>query len=174
MEDVQDLAALSVPPEDSVKSEARRLLLAIVIVLMVTLATLGSITVLGVYVFSRFTTADRYINIVDGTIAVPAGHYHYYWNTVPAGGTSLSITGSFIASGGTTNDIEVLVMNQTSYESWINGYQVSTYFDSGRVSVGNIYAPLPSSGTYYLIYDNSFSTTYGKSVQTNAMLHFRV
>jgi hypothetical protein len=168
------LATYHTSSENPAKSQARRLRLAIVVVLIVIIATLGSIMVMGIYDLSAFTATDRSTIIVNSSIVVPAGQYHYYWTAIPAGETSLSITGSFTVSGGPTNDVEVFVMDQASYESWANGYQVSTYFDSGRVSNGNIDALLPISGTYYLIYSNIFSTTYDKTVQTNAILHFHV
>jgi hypothetical protein len=136
------------------------------------MATLGSIIVLGVYDFSKSTLTDKSYTIVNGSFAVPAGNYYYYEVNIPQGETSLSITGSFIASGGTANDIEVLVMDQAHYGTWISGNQVSTYFDSGRVSNGNIVAALPGSGNYYLIYSNIFSTTYDRTVQTNVVLHY--
>jgi hypothetical protein len=169
------LATYHTSLKHSTRTEARRLLFAIVTILIVITATIGSIIVLGVYDFSKSTlTGQSYTyTIVNGSVAIPAGNYHYYGFDIPHGETSLSITGSFIASGGTANDIEVLVMDQAHYGTWMSGYQVSTYFDSGRVSNGNIYAPLPGSGTYYLIYSNIFSTTYDKTVQTNAMLHYR-
>ena len=161
--------------EHTVKSEARRLLLAIVIVLLVITATLGSIVVLGVYDLSKSILAGNSYTytIVNGSVAVPAGNYYYYRTDIPQGETSLVITGSFIASGGTTNDIEVLVMDQAHYGTWMSGNQVTTFFDSGRVSSGNIDAPLPGIGTYYLIYSNIFSPTYGKTVQSDVVLHYR-
>ncbi len=168
------LATYGTSSENPAKAPARRLLVAIVVVLIVIVGTLGSIIAMGVYDLSAFTVTNRSTTIVNGSIVVPAGHYLYYWATIPAGETSLSITGSFTASGGPANDIEVFVTDQASYESWANGNQVSTYFYSGRVPNGNIDAHLPGSGTYYLVYSNIFSTTYDKTVQTNAILHFHV
>ena len=101
-------------------------------------------------------------NIVNGDISVGAGKYVYYQFSVPS---QASISGEFSASGGSGNDIEILILDETSYINWINGHSVSAYYDSGQMTTGSITASVPA-GKYYLIYSNKFSTLSDKNVKT--------
>ena len=58
------------------------------------------------------------------------------------------------------------VMNSTNFVNWQNGDAFSTYYSSGEATTGNIYAEPPSGGTYFLVFDNTFSTT-SKNVDTD-------
>jgi Ca2+-binding RTX toxin-like protein len=100
--------------------------------------------------------------IVDGVVTVEAGKYVDYNFSVPS---QASISGNFTASGGSGNDIRVLILDETSYINWINGHNVSTYYDSGQITTGSITASVPK-GNYYLVYSNTFSTLSAKNVKT--------
>ena len=66
----------------------------------------------------------------------------------------MSIRGSFTASGGSGNDIRVLIMDSTAFTNWQNGHQVNIYYDSGQQTTGSISTSLPNGpGTYYLVYN---------------------
>src|SRR2546428_64248 len=86
---------------------------------------------------------------------------------------SVIVNGTFTASGGGGNDIEVFVMDQTNYVNWSNGHQANAYYDSGQVTTGTVSAYLPGGGTYYLVYSNAFSSVSSKNVQTTANLYYR-
>ncbi len=100
--------------------------------------------------------------IVDGVITVEAGKYVDYKFSVPS---QASVSGNFTASGGSGNDIRILILDETAYVNWINGHNVSTYYDSGQITIGSITASLPK-GNYYLVYSNTFSTLSAKNVKT--------
>ncbi len=111
------------------------------------------------------------INIVNGIATVNAGKYQYYQITVPPSATNVHIQGTFAASGGSGNDIIVLMMDSTSFTNWQNGHQVSVYYNSGQLTTSSFDVPLPSgAGTYYLVYSNTFSTFTQKNVNTQANL----
>lgn len=100
--------------------------------------------------------------IVDSVITVEAGKYVNYQFSVPS---QASVSGNFTASGGSGNDIRVLILDETSYINWVNGHNVSTYYDSGQITTGKITAKLPK-GNYYLVYSNTFSIASTKNVKT--------
>ncbi len=100
--------------------------------------------------------------IVDGVVTVEPGKYVNYQFSVPSQAT---VSGNFTASGGSGNDIRVLILDETSYINWINGHNVSTYYDSGQMTTGSIAADVPK-GSYYLIYSNTFSIASAKNVKT--------
>jgi hypothetical protein len=50
-------------------------------------------------------------------------------------------------------------MNATEFVNWQNGQVFSTYYSSGEATAGSITADPPIGYTYYLVYDNTFSTT---------------
>lgn len=100
--------------------------------------------------------------IVDSVVTVEAGEYVDYKFSIPS---QASVSGNFTASGGSGNDIRVLILDETSYINWVNGHDVSTYYDSGQMTTGRITASLPK-GNYYLVYSNIFSTLSVKNVRT--------
>ena len=111
-------------------------------------------------------------NVVNGLISVGAGQYEDYQITVPDGASNVQLTGNFQASGGSGNDIIVLVMDQTDFVNWQNGHQASAFYNSGQLTTATISASLPGSGTYYLVYSNAFSTFSSKNVNTQANLAY--
>jgi hypothetical protein len=110
-------------------------------------------------------------SVVNGDISVGAGQYEDYQFTVPDGASNAQLAGNFIASGGSGNDILVLVLDQTDFVNWQNGHSVTTYYNSGQLTTSSISASLPS-GVYYLIYSNTFSTFSSKTVNTDATLTY--
>jgi type II secretory pathway pseudopilin PulG len=164
------------------------LIIVIVLVVIVVVGAVGAIAAISFYNFARSSTSNLRLphtaNIVNGLITVQPRNYTHYSITVPGGATGIAIGGSFSVSGGTGNNIEVLVLDQSNYNNWQNAYQLSviynnwksdyrlrTYYDSGQVTTGTIAASLSISGVYYLVYSNVPSTVT-KNVQTTAYLYY--
>ncbi|TMI43972.1 hypothetical protein E6H23_01990 [Candidatus Bathyarchaeota archaeon] len=155
-------------------------IIIVVVVAVVVAAIIGGILILGfVALNSQSSSSSTHIfpvqhtgNIVNGLITVSSGGYNYYPFTLPSGATSIAVSGSFTASGGSGNDIQVLILDQTNFVNWQNGHQASAYFNSGQEIVGSITTNLPSAGTYYLVYSNTFSTFSSKNVQTTVDLSY--
>ncbi len=111
--------------------------------------------------------------IGTGAITVNAGTYSYFTLTVPAEAANVKLQGHFTASGGSGNDIEAYVLSQDQYTNWQNGHATSTFYNSGKVTAGEIEAALPAgAGTYYLIFDNKFSLLTPKAVQEDMTLAY--
>jgi len=145
----------------------------IVVVVVAVIGGIFAIAVFNIASTSNLTSRlPRSANIVNGLITVQAGGYNYYFFTLPAGSTSISVSGSFTASGGSGNDIQVFVMDDANFINWKNGYQASSYYSSGQLTTGTISANLPSPSTYDLVYSNAFSTVSSKNVQTTVNLYY--
>jgi hypothetical protein len=131
------------------------------------------IIILLVAFWAAWNRPTRYIsNLVNGLLTINAGSYEYYSFTIPSGASDIQVSGSFTASGGSGNDIRIYILDSTSFTNWKNGHSVSTYYNSGQMTTGTISATLPSSGTYYLVYDNTFSLFSQKNVNTWATLSY--
>jgi zinc-ribbon domain len=105
-------------------------------------------------------------NIVNGLVTVNAGTYETYTFTVPSGASNVQVSGSFTASGGSGNDVRIFILAQSDFVNWANGHSSQCYYQSGQTSTGTISASLPTSGTYVLVYDNTFSVFSQKNVNT--------
>ena len=170
------MAPVAPPPTASKpKSNLMRnlgILVVVVVLVIIVLAALASMGG-GAGGSGGILPSQHTTNIVNGLITVSAGSYNYYPVDISAGVTGVSLQGSFTASGGSGNDIDVLIMDSTAFTNWQNGHQVSVYYDSGQETTGTVSANLPSgSGTYYLVYSNTFSTFSSKNVQTTVNLTY--
>jgi hypothetical protein len=106
-------------------------------------------------------------------LAVGANRYSYFKLDVPPGATGVQLQGNFTASGGSGNDVEVYVLPETDFVNWQNRHAAKTYYNSGKVTVGNLNLTLPpDAGSYYLVFDNRFSLLSQKSVRLNATLTY--
>jgi hypothetical protein len=100
---------------------------------------------------------------------VNAVSYTYSRFDAPSGATNVSLQGDFTASGGLGNDIQAYVLSEADFVNWQNRHASSSYYNSGKVTVGKITASLPAgAGTYYLVFDNRFSLLSRKSVRVKA------
>lgn len=109
-------------------------------------------------------------NIVDGTISVPALDDVHYSFSIESEAT---LSGDFTASGGSGNDIQVLLMNQNDYINWKNGHEARVYYNSEKITIGKIDVHL-NPGTYYLVFSNRFGLLLGKKVDAHIKLKIRV
>jgi hypothetical protein len=83
---------------------------------------------------------------------------------------SVEVKGRFEAQGGSGNDIEVFLLDRDGFTNWKNRHQANTWYNSGRVTVANIYAKIPR-GEYYLIFSNMFSLTSNKVVTADVRMN---
>jgi len=145
-------------------------LIVIVVLVIAVLAVIGSMGGASGGGGGGILPSQHTENVVNGLITVGARNYNDYEFTVPSGASGVSVSGSFTASGGSGNDIEVLVMDSTDFVNWSNGHTASAYYDSGQETTGSISASLPAGATYYLVYSNMFSILSSKDVQTTVNL----
>lgn len=121
----------------------------------------------------RVPPQPREETITNTAFTVKANGYLYYRFTVAPDAANVWVDGNFSASGGSGNDIEVYLMDEDAFVNWQNNHPVRTFYNSGRLTQGKIYAGLPPrAGTYYLVFNNNFSLITPKAVQASATLHY--
>jgi len=156
-------------------------IIVVVIVAIVLVAVIGSVFLLGFYTpinigstssSNHSVPTQRASNIVHGVITVPAGSYTSYTVDLPTGSFNVIVSGSFTASGGSGNDIQVFIMDKVNFDNWLNGHQYYAPYNSGQTTTGSINAALPGGVAYYLVYSNRFSTVSSKSIDTNVNVSY--
>src|SRR4051794_17448960 len=70
--------------------------------------------------------------IVNDAMIIKLGSVQLYEFTV--GREGAVVRGRFRSA----DNIEVYIMDDDSYENWINGASVKTYYNSGRITVSNV------------------------------------
>jgi hypothetical protein len=115
----------------------------------------------------------RDIPLLNGSIVVEAAGYKYYNFSINQNWRNISLTGSFQASGGSGNDIRVLVMTNNDFKNYTNGHKASSYYNSGKLTASNVNINLPSQADdYVLVFDNAFSLISDKTVTGNITLSY--
>lgn len=114
-----------------------------------------------------------YTNLLNpGEITVPQARMWYLSFTVPSDAIGAStVTGKFTASGGTGNDIVVVLMDQDNLTNWMNGHAAQSYYFSGQETTGTLNVNL-RPGNYVLALDNRFSLLTAKYVNIWAVLKY--
>lgn len=113
--------------------------------------------------------SQREAPILTEAFTIAPERYTWFRFGVPESGGN--VVGRFRASGGSGNDVEAYILDEDGFENFKNGHRVQTYYNSGRVTVANINVPL-SSGTYYLIFSNTFSAVSNKAVNGRVALRY--
>jgi hypothetical protein len=103
--------------------------------------------------------------IANAAFTVGAGHMKYYTFTVS--GTQ-TVSGRFDVQGG-NNDIYCYIVDDDGFVNAQNHHRANLYYNSGQVTVGNIYVTL-NAGRYYLVFDNTASMITPKAVSVSATL----
>ncbi len=62
-------------------------------------------------------------------------------------------------------------MSATDYTNWSNGHSVTPLYNSGQLTTASFDVSL-GVGTYYVVYDNSFSVISTKNVTTRVDLTY--
>jgi hypothetical protein len=97
--------------------------------------------------------------IVFGLVTIDAGVGKSYEFAIPEGVRTPEIYGNFAVSNDSTGSIRVCVMDAPNYVNWQNNRTLSSYYDSGQVTSATIEQALAAGKTYYLIFDNTLSTS---------------
>lgn len=114
---------------------------------------------------------ERQVNLVNGSIIVKSAQWKYYsFNTLKSW-RNIHLNGKFEASGGSGDDIRLLVMTKNDFTNFTNGHQAYSIYDSGKLTVSNLNVGLPSETQDWVIaFDNTFSTVTDKEVNADISL----
>jgi len=111
--------------------------------------------------------------LFSGQIVVRAGqHVYRKFNIDPSRMQDVRVVGSFQASGGSGNDIQVVLAEESEFENWKNRHEAHVLYSTGQITTGKIDVPITQTGTYYLVFSNAFSLVSDKDVFTEIELRY--
>lgn len=109
---------------------------------------------------------------MSGAVQFEGGKSASYRLDVSPDMLEASIKGSFTATGGSGNDVQVAIGDQMNITNWTNGHQSSVIWETpGQVTTGAFDVKL-KPGTYFLVISNRFSVLSDKSVTVEANLGY--
>jgi hypothetical protein len=157
------------------KSHLRRnIAIAIITVLLIAIIVL-LLSIIAYVAYNLYYHSSRpniHTFTQSGTIKIPPLPYEYLKINVPSGTKNILLSISFTASGGIGNDIYCYVMDQTNFINWKNGHQAHAIYNSGQVTTANTSISLPGPGVYYVVFDNTFSLLFSKTVNYSIKLSY--
>ncbi len=113
--------------------------------------------------------------IVNGTVYVTArGSRDTVFQVDPTEMFNVRVTGWFHASGGSKNDIEVFICNDSDFQAWQQGRRINPVYHLAPTTMSNLNVSLPASTQrYHLVFSNTFSSS-PKTVQAGITLSYAV
>lgn len=112
-------------------------------------------------------------NLINGNIVVTPGDYYDIPFLVDTNEMrNIRVVGSFEASGGSGNDIIALILDDIAFANWINEHQVTSLYNSGKITAADIDVSITISGKYHLVFHNLFSIISSKNVTTRVDLNW--
>lgn len=108
--------------------------------------------------------------IFSGELVVKAGQYRFWTVSISPQMANAQLYGSFHASGGSGNDIQAVIADESEFENWKNEHQARAYYSTGKTTNGQFSVRLPP-GTYVVAFSNAFSILTDKEV--SAQIHLR-
>jgi hypothetical protein len=145
---------------------ARNITIVVIMVLLV--------LIFGFIAYNSYqrSSPPTFTETLSGTITVDPLAYRYLTITVPSGASDPILSIYFIAQGGTRNDIRCFVMDETNFIDWRNGHPAFILYVSGQVPTAKGQISLPGPGTYYIVFDNTFSVFSSKTVNYSITLKY--
>lgn len=104
-------------------------------------------------------------SLLSGNISVDAETNKDYAFTVEPTMKDTSIVGSFQTFGGAPNHIEVYLMDDATYKTWLKGGTAHILYDSGSLSNGEVNQAISTPGKYHLTFTNRASASLSPAQQ---------
>ena len=116
---------------------------------------------------------DESSAIVNDIVAVEDdGYLEFSFNVDTRNMRNVRVVGWFMASGGSRNDIEVLVLDEMDFINWDNLHELEGLYKSGRITIAQLDVPIRVSGNYHLVFNNRFSGFSHKKVKAEFYLYW--
>jgi hypothetical protein len=110
--------------------------------------------------------------IFEGPLTVGAGDFWKAQFTVDSTMRDVSATGEFRASGGSGNDVRVVVAEINQFDNWINDHPAEVLYKSGQTTYGSVELSSLPPGNYVLGFSNKFSVFSDKNVTGHVYLQY--
>lgn len=98
---------------------------------------------------------------IDESVVVPPGTHKAYGGTY---GPESTLKIKFDVTHGGNRDVDFFIFDEVNYYKWQAKQQPSFYVEKRRVTSMDETWPPPSTKTFYLVFDNSFSIITSKTV----------
>jgi hypothetical protein len=119
------------------------------------------------------TLPPHMIDVADREFTIEASSGVHFKFSVPAGATSVRLEGSFSATGGGSNDVEVALFSSDEFVNSQAQQPAKSLYDSGRTTQGTLNVLLPADAAiYYLVFSNNFPLSTPKVVQASIRLRY--
>src|SRR6266480_822105 len=127
----------------------------------------GVVLAFGVLTVQPFVHAQEQteVPVVRSTFRAEAGKAPYFQFKLPTYYRDGRIVGNALASGGSGSDIRVLLLTAQQFQAWF--VEPAPLYDSGRRQSVVLSVPVSDPGTYYILFDNTFSAVSSKNVQAD-------
>ena len=112
-------------------------------------------------------------SIASGSFDVAARNFKPFKVIVPQGATNAVLEGTFTASGGSGDDIEVTLLDEVQFLNWQNRHKFQPLYESGRITADRMKVTLPpDASTYVVVFSNRFSLLSAKGVVADLKLRY--
>jgi len=109
--------------------------------------------------------------ILSGQIAVKSGGYVQYRIRIAPDVRDARLSGQITVTGGSGNDIQVVLGNEEEFANWINGHEARLYYSTGQKTADHFDLRL-APGVYILAFNNKFSLLSDKVVSGDVQLDY--
>jgi hypothetical protein len=109
--------------------------------------------------------------LYTGSHVIEPMHYQSLKFVITPQMKNARVSGRFQATGGSGNDLKALLTDEDGFLNYQNNHQARSYYSSGKVTADSIDVRL-APGTYYLVFDNSFSVISNKAFEANVNLEY--
>ena len=111
--------------------------------------------------------------LFSGQSVVRAGKYVFVkFQVDPEKMHGPRVLGTFHASGGSGNDIQAVIAEESEFENWVNGHQARVLYSTDKLTNGKFDVSIIEAGTYYLAFSNTFSLLTDKDVFAEVELRY--
>ena len=113
--------------------------------------------------------------LVNENMEVAAGSVKYWtFRVEQASLINAHVVGTFRTSGGSGNDIQVVLAEDIEFQNWSNGHPANVLYGTQKVTAGRIDVPITRPGTYVIGFSNKFSLLSSKNVSADIELQYLV
>jgi hypothetical protein len=111
--------------------------------------------------------------IASGQVVVPARGYVQYRIEIPPEARAAHISGSFSASGGTGNDVDAVLANESEFANWINGHRDRVFYGTMGKKTTDSFDVRLGPGIYIFAVSNRFAVVSAKYVSLDVKLSYQ-
>jgi zinc-ribbon domain len=111
--------------------------------------------------------------LFTGQLAIGAGrHIERKLVIDPAKMINARVSGTFHASGGSSNDIQVVLVEENEFANWINGHEAHPLYSTRETTNGTVDVHFTKAGTFYLAFSNASPGRADKTVSAEIELDY--